>query len=73
MPSHLMSYPLNVFLRTGKYWQNGFVSVLNNNEFENGKYQLGVWIQEGLKSKGFYLNDSLIVNIANPKSAKTNW
>ena len=73
MPAQLMNYPLNASLRTGKYWQNGFVSVLNNNEFENGKYRLGIWMQEGLQGRGFYLNDSLIINIAYPKSAKTNW
>ena len=73
MPTQLMNYPLNVSLRIGKYWQNGFVSILNNNEFENGKYHLGIWIQEGIQSKSFYLNDSLIVNIAKPKSVKTNW
>jgi len=73
MPSQIMNYPLNAFLRTGKYWQNGFVSTLNNNEFENGKYRLGIWMEEGLQSKGFYLNDSLIVNVAKPKHIKTNW
>ena len=73
MPSQLTNYPLNASLRIGKYWQNGFISVLNNDEFENGKYYLGIWIQEEFQSKGFYLNDSLIVNIAKPKSVKTNW
>jgi hypothetical protein len=73
MPSQLISYPLKAFVRTGKYWQNGFVGVLNNNEFENGTYQLGLLIKEGQNIKKYYLNDSLIVNVAKPKSVKTNW
>ncbi len=73
MPSQLINYPLKAFVRTGKYWQNGFVGVLNNNEFENGIYQLGLLIQEGQNIKKYYLNDSLIVKVAKPKSVKTNW
>lgn len=73
MPSQLMSYPLKSFIRTGKYWQNGFVGVLNNNEFENGTYQLGLFVKAGENIKKYYLNDSLVVNVAKPKSVKTNW
>lgn len=73
MPVQLMSYPLKSFVRTGKYWQNGFFAVLNYNEFENGTYQLGLMIKEGLLFKKYYLKDSLIVNVAKPKSVKTNW
>ena len=73
MPSQLMSNSLTSFLKTGKYWRKGFASTLNEGEFENGKYRLGIWMQQGLQSKGFYLNDSLIVNIVKPKSLKTNW
>lgn len=73
MPVQLMSYPLKSLVRTGKYWQNGFISVLNYNEFENGTYQLGLMIKEGQLFKKYYLKDSLTVNVANPKSVKTNW
>lgn len=73
MPVQLMSYPLKSFVRTGKYWQNGFLGVLNHNEFENGTYQLGLIIKEGQLFKKYYLKDSLIVNVAKPKSVKTNW
>jgi hypothetical protein len=73
MPSQLISYPLKGFVRTGKYWQNGFVGVLNNNEFENGTYQLGLLIKEGQNIKKYYLNDSLIVINTNSQKLKTNW
>ena len=73
MPSQLMNYPIKAFVRTGKYWQNGFVGVLNNNEFENGTYQLGLIIKNGQNIKTYFLNDSIIVNNTKPKSVKTNW
>jgi hypothetical protein len=73
MPSQLINYPLKAFVRTGKYWQNGFVCVLNNNEFENGIYQLGIFIKNGSKVQRYYLNDSLLVNNPNSKPLKTNW
>jgi hypothetical protein len=73
MPSQLISYPLKSFVRTGKYWQNGFVGVLNNNEFENGTYQLGLLIKEGQNIKKYYLKDSLIVKKSNSQKLKTNW
>lgn len=72
MPTQLSNYPVPAFLRTGKYWQNGFSSDLNYNEFDNGKYYLGLVIQEGENIKQYYLNDSLIVNKNNLK-VKTNW
>lgn len=73
MPSQLMNYPIKAFVRTGKYWQNGFVGVLNNNEFENGTYQLGLFIKNGQNIQTYYLNDSITVNNTKPKSVKTNW
>lgn len=73
MPSLLINYPPYAFLRTGKYWQNGFEGELNNNEFENGTYQLGVLINDGKASSTYYLNDSLIVNNLEPRNVKTNW
>ncbi|MEA5457414.1 hypothetical protein VB796_00085 [Arcicella sp. LKC2W] len=72
MPTQLTNYPVPAFIRTGKYWQNGFVSDLNYNEFENDKYYLGLVVQEGKNMKAYYLNDSLIVNKNNQK-VKTNW
>ena len=72
MPTQSTNYPVPAFLRTGKYWQNGFASDLNYNEFDNGKYYLGLVIQEGENIKQYYLNDSLIVNKNNLK-VKTNW
>ena len=73
MPSQLMSYQLKAFVRTGKYWQNGFVGVLNNNEFESGTYQLGIFIKNRQKVQRYYLNDSIMVNNRNSKPLKTNW
>ena len=73
MPSQLMNYPIKAFVRTGKYWQNGFVGVLNNNEFEDGTYQLGIFIKNGQNIQTYYLNDSITVNNTKPKSVKTNW
>lgn len=73
MPSKLISYPLKAFVRTGKYWQNGFECILNNNEFENGTYQLGIFIKNGQTIHRYYLNDSLIVKNQNSKPLKTNW
>ena len=73
MPTQLISYPLKAFIRTGRYWQDGFVGVLNNNEFENGTYQLGLIIKNGQNIKTYFLNDSIIVNNTKPKSVKTNW
>ncbi len=73
MPSQLMSYPIEAFVRTGKYWQKGYVGVLNNNEFENGTYQLGIFTKNGQNIETYYLNDSIIVNNTKPKSVKTNW
>jgi hypothetical protein len=73
MPSQLMILPIKAFARTGKYWQNGFVGILNNNEFENGTYQLGLLIKEGQNIKKYYLNDSLIVKNPNSQKIKTNW
>jgi hypothetical protein len=73
MPSQLISYPVTAFLRTSKYWQNGFVGVLNNNEFENGTYQLGLFVKKGQNIQTYYLNDSLSVNNRNSKPSKTNW
>jgi hypothetical protein len=72
MPTQSSNYPVPAFIRTGKYWQNGFVSDLNYNEFENGTYYLGLVVQEGQNIKQYYLNDSLIVNKNNQK-VKTNW
>ena len=73
MPTQLMSYPVNAFLRTGQYWQNGFMGVLNYNEFENGTYQIGLFIKNGNTTQKYYLNDSLIVNQPKSKPLKTNW
>lgn len=73
MPVQLLSYPLKSFVQRGKYWQNGFVSTLNYNEFENGTYQLGLLIKEGQLLKKYYLKDSLLVNVVKRKSVKTNW
>jgi len=73
LPVQLISYPLKTFIRTSEYWQNGFRSVLNNNEFENGTYQLGIMIKAGSVFKKYYLKDSLNVNVAKPKTVKTNW
>ena len=73
MPVQLMSYPLKSFVRTGKYWQNGFMSILNFNEFENGTYQLGLIMKKSQGFSKYYLKDSLVVNVAKPKSVKTNW
>ncbi len=73
MPTQLMNYPLNAFLKTGKYWQKGFVGVLNNNEFENGRYYIGVFIKNGNATQKYYLNDSLIVHHSESKPLKTNW
>jgi hypothetical protein len=68
-----MNYPINAFLRTGKYWQNGFVGVLNNNEFENGTYHIGLFIKRRNTTQKYYLNDSLIINHPKSKPLKTNW
>ena len=73
MPTQLMIYPLNAFLRTGKYWQNGFVGVLNNNEFESGTYHIGLFIKSRNTIQKYYLNDSLIINHSKSKPLKTNW
>ena len=73
MPSKLMNYPIKAFVRTGKYWQNGFVGVLNNNEFENGIYQLGIFIKNGQNIQKYYLNDSIMVNNQHSNPLKTNW
>ncbi|MES2520131.1 MAG: hypothetical protein V4585_18580 [Bacteroidota bacterium] len=73
IPSQLMNYPLKTFVKTGNYWQNGFVAELNNNEFENGNYQLGIWIREGLNGKIYSLEDSIIVQNIKPRNVKTNW
>jgi hypothetical protein len=73
MPSLLINYPLNAFVRTGKYWQNGFEGELNYNEFENGTYQLGLLTNDGKTVKSYYLNDSLIVNNKTARNVKTNW
>jgi len=73
MPVLVLSYPLKSFVQTGKYWQNGFVSPLNYNELEKGTYQLGLLIKKGKLFNRYYLNDSLLVNQAKPKSVKTNW
>ena len=73
MPSQLMNYPLKVFLKSGRYWQNGFTGILNNNEFEDGTYQLGVYLKKGQNIQRYYLNDSLMVKNRNAKPAKTNW
>lgn len=73
MPSKIISYPLNAFVRTGKYWQKGFVSILNNNEIENGIYHLGIFIKNSQNVQTYYLNDSISVNNRNSKPLKTNW
>jgi hypothetical protein len=73
IPSLLVNYPPNAFVRTGKYWQNGFEGELNYNEFENGTYQLGLLTNDGKSVKTYYLNDSLIVNNKIPRNVKTNW
>ncbi len=73
IPTQLMNYPINAFLRTGKYWQNGFVGVLNNNEFENGIYHIGLFIKNRNTTHKYYLNDSLIINHPKSKPLKTNW
>ena len=73
MPTLSVNYPIYAFLRTGKYWQNGFERALNYNEFENGIYQLGLLTNDGNSSQTFYLNDSLIVNNKTPRNVKTNW
>ena len=73
MPTQLMNYPLNAFLRTGQYWQNGFVGVLNNNEFESGTYYIGLFIKNRNTTQKYYLNDSLIINHPKSKPLKTNW
>lgn len=73
MPSQFVNYPVNAFVRTGRYWQNGFIAVLNNNEFENGTYQLGIFIKIGEKVQRYSLNDSLIINNPSTKTLKTNW
>jgi hypothetical protein len=72
MPTQLINYPLKAFVRTNKYWQNGFEGVLNYNEFENGVYQLGLITKNGQNIQTFYLNDSILVN-NNSKPLKTNW
>ncbi len=69
----LLNYPVPAFVRTSKYWQKGFVSDLNNNEFDAGKYHLGLVVQAGQKIQQFYLNDSIIVNKDNVRRVKTNW
>ncbi len=73
MPTLLVNYPPYAFLRTGKYWQDGFEGELNYNEFENGIYQLGVLVNNGQKMTTYYLNDSLKVNNTKPRNVKTNW
>ncbi len=73
MPSLLVNYPPYAFVRTGKYWQNGFEGELSYNEFDNATYQLGLLVNDGKSSATYYLNDSLIVNNAKPRNVKTNW
>ena len=73
MPTQLINYPLKAFVRTGKYWQDGFVGILNNNEFENGTYHLGILVKDKDVVVTYYLNDSIIVSNTKPKSVKTNW
>lgn len=73
MPTQLMNYPLKAYLRTGQYWQKGFIGILNNNEFENGTYQLGLFIKRGQNIQKYYLNDSLMINNRNANPLKTNW
>ncbi|PWK25230.1 hypothetical protein LV89_02856 [Arcicella aurantiaca] len=73
MPTQLSNFPVSGFVRTAKYWQNGFASDLNYNEFDNGKYYLGILIQEGKNIQQYYLNDSLIVNKNINSKVKTNW
>ena len=73
MPTQLISYPLKAYVRTGRYWQDGFVGILNNNEFENGTYHLGILVKEGNVVVTYDLQDSIIVNNTKPKSVKTNW
>ena len=73
MPLQLISYPIKVFVRTGKYWQNGFIGTLNNNEFENGTYQLGILIKNGQNIQRYYLNDSIVVKKTTAPNIKTNW
>ena len=73
MPSLLVNFPPYAFLRTGKYWQNGFEGELNYNEFENGTYQLGVLVNNDQKTITYYLNDSLIINNTKPRNVKSNW
>ncbi|MDZ7898181.1 MAG: hypothetical protein U5N85_09170 [Arcicella sp.] len=73
MPSLLVNYPINAFVKTGKYWQNGFEGEFNYNEFENGTYQLGLLTNDGKSINIYYLNDSLIVNNTKPRNVKTNW
>ena len=73
MPVQLISYPLKAFVRTRRYWQNGFTGVLNNNEFENDTYHVGIFVKEGNVVETYYLQDSIIINNTKPKSVKTNW
>ncbi len=73
MPVEFMRNSLKAFVRTGKYWRSGFVGVLNNKEFDNGSYQLGILIKNRNVIKRYYLNDSLLVNNLNSKPIKTNW
>ncbi len=73
MPTQLISYPLKAFIKKGRYWQDGFVGILNNNEFENGTYHLGVLVKDGNVVVTYDLQDSIIVNNTKPKSVKTNW
>jgi hypothetical protein len=53
MPTQLFNYPVPAFIRIKKYWRKGFVSDLNNNEFENGTYYLGLVLQEGENMKQY--------------------
>ena len=73
MPTQLINYPVNVFIRKLCYWEHGFNAQLDKNEFENETYQLGLLTKYGKNIETYYLNDSLIVNNTKPRTVKTNW
>lgn len=72
-PTIQQTTSIKSYLRSGKYWAKGFTTTINKPEFQNGKYYLGIWIQDGNQSYQFYLNDSLRINNSNVNKVEINW
>lgn len=67
------SFSVKHFLKSGKYWANGFDVYIDKVELTKGVSHLGIWIQEGAKNQQFSLNDSLTVKNSINRVVNSNW